>query len=38
MPTSLYGAEAWGIRSAERRKVLEMKHLRSIVAVSQMDS
>ena len=32
-PTALYGAEAWGIRSAERRKVnvLEMKCLRSLV-------
>ena len=29
--TALYGAEAWGMRSAERRKVnvLEMKCLRS---------
>ena len=28
-PTALYGAEAWGIRSAERRKVnvLEMKNV-----------
>ena len=27
VPTALYGAEAWGMRSAERRKVnaLEMK-------------
>ena len=32
-PTALYGAEAWGMRSAERRKVnvLEMKCLRSLV-------
>ena len=31
--TALYGAEAWGMRSAERRKenVLEMKCLRSLV-------
>ena len=31
--------EAWGMRSAERRKVnvLEMKCLRSLVGVSQMD-
>ena len=38
-PTALYGAEAWGMRSAERRKVnvLEMKCLRSLVAVSRMD-
>ena len=35
VPTALYGAEAWGIRSAERRKVnvLEMKCLRSLVGV-----
>ena len=33
------GAEAWGMRSAERRKVniLEMKCLRSLVGVSRMD-
>ena len=39
MPTVLYRAEAWGMRSAERRKVnvLEMKCLRSLVGVSQMD-
>ena len=38
-PTALYGAEAWGMRSAERRKVnvLEMKCLRSFVGVSRMD-
>ena len=38
-PTALYGAEAWGLRSVERRKVndLEMKCLRSLVGVSQMD-
>ena len=36
---ALYGADAWGMRSAERRKVyvLEMKCLRSLVGVSQMD-
>ena len=35
----LYGAEAWGLRSAERRKVnvLEMKCLRNLVLVSRMD-
>ena len=35
VPTALYGVEAWGMRSAERRKVkvLEMKCLRSLVAV-----
>ena len=39
VPTSLYGAEAWGMRSAERRKVnvLEIKCLRSLVGVSRMD-
>ena len=33
VPTALYGAEAWGMRSAERRKVnvLEMKCFRSLV-------
>ena len=36
---ALYGADAWGMRSAERRKVnvLEMKCLRSLVGVSRMD-
>ena len=40
VPTVLYGAEAWGMRSAERRKVnvLEVKCLRSLVGVSRMDS
>ena len=39
VPTALYGAEAWGIKTAERRKVnnLEMKCLRSLVRVSRMD-
>ena len=39
VPTALYGAEAWGIRSAERRKanVLEMRCWRSLVGVSRMD-
>ena len=39
VPTALYAAEAWGMRSAERRKVnvLEMKCLRSLVGVSRMD-
>ena len=39
VPTALYGAEAWGMRSAKRRKVdvLEMKCLRSLVLVSRMD-
>ena len=32
-PTVLYGAEAWGMRSTERRKVnvLQMKCLRSVM-------
>ena len=36
---ALYGAEAWGMRSAERRKVnvLEMECLRSLVAESRME-
>ena len=39
VPTALYGTEAWGLRSAERRKVnvREMKCLRSLVGVSRMD-
>ena len=39
VPTALYGAEAWGMRNAERRKVnvLEIKYLRSSVGVLQMD-
>ena len=39
MPTALYGAEVWGMRSAERRKinVLEMKCLRNLYGVSRMD-
>ena len=39
VPTALYGGEAWGMRSAERRKVnvLEMKCLRSLVGVSRRD-
>ena len=39
VPTALYGAEAWAMRSVERRKVdvLEMKCLRSLVGVSRMD-
>ena len=37
--TALYGAETWGMRIAERRKVnvLQMKCLRSLVGVSRMD-
>ena len=39
VPTALYGAEGWGIRSVERRKVnvLEMKCIRSWFGVSRMD-
>ena len=39
VPTVLYGAEAWGMRSAERRKVnvLEMKCLGTLLGVSLMD-
>ena len=39
VPTALYGAEAWGMRSADRMKVnvLEIKCLRSLVGVSPMD-
>ena len=39
VPTAFYGAEVWGTRSAERKKVnvLEMKCLRSLVGVSRMD-
>ena len=36
---ALYGADAWGMISAERRKVnvLEIKCLRSLVGASRMD-
>ena len=39
VPTELYRADAWGMRSAERRKVnvIEMKCLRCLVGVSRMD-
>ena len=39
VPTALNGAEAWGMRSAERRKVnaLKMKCLISLVGMSRMD-
>ena len=39
VPTALYGAETWGMRSVERRRVdvLEMKCLRSMVGVTRMD-
>ena len=39
VPTALYGAEAWGMRSPGRRQVnaLEMKCLRSMDGVSRID-
>ena len=39
VPTVLYGTEAWGMRSVERRKVnvLELKCFRRLVGVSQID-
>ena len=39
VPTALCGAEAWGVRGAERRKVnvLEIKFLRRLVGVMRMD-
>ena len=39
IPTALYGAEAWGMRSIDRRKVnvFEIKCLRSLVGVSRID-
>ena len=39
VPTALFGAEAWGMRSAERRKmnVLEMKCLRFLGEMSRID-
>ena len=33
----MYGAEKWGMRSVERRKVNVIKCLRSLVGVSRMD-
>ena len=38
-PTAFHRAEAWGMRSAERRKVnvLEMKCLRNLIGVKRMD-
>ena len=38
VPTALCGAEAWGMRGPERRKVnvLDMKCLRNLVGVSRM--
>ena len=39
VPTALYGTEAWGMGSAERRKVnvLEMKYLKTLLGVSRLD-
>ena len=39
VPMALSAAEAWGMRSVERRKVnvLEMKCLRTLVGVSRME-
>ena len=39
VPTTLYGAEAWAMRSAERRKVnvLGMMCMRSLVGVSRIN-
>ena len=39
VPTGLYGAMVWGMRSPERRKVnvFEMKCITSFVGVSRMD-
>ena len=39
VPTELYEADGWSMRSAQRRKVnvLEMKCLRNLVVVSRMD-
>ena len=39
-PTAFRGADAWGMRSAEKRKrnVLDIKCLRSLVGLSRMDS
>ena len=39
VPTALHGADAWGMRSSEKRKVnvLEMKCLRSSVGMSRME-
>ena len=39
VPTAFYGADAWDMRSVERKKVniLDMKCLRSLIGVSRMD-
>lgn len=39
VPTVLYGAETWGLRESERRKlnVFEMKCLRSMIGVTRYD-
>ena len=40
VPTALYGAETWGMRSAKGRKlnILEMNCLRSLVVVSRIET
>ena len=39
VPTALYGAEAWNMKEADRRRldVFEMRCLRSMVGVSRLD-
>ena len=39
MPTVLYGAETWGLRESERKKlnVFEMRCLRSMIGVTRRD-
>ena len=37
VPMALYGAEAWGMRSAERRKV-NVFEMKCLVGVSRMDT
>ena len=40
VPTVMYGSESWGVKVTERQKlnVFEMKCLRSMTGVSQLDS
>ncbi len=39
VPTALYGAETWNMGAAERKRlnVMEMRYLRSMCGVTQMD-
>ena len=39
VPTALYGAETWGLRESERKKlnVFEMRCLRSMIGVTRRD-